>query len=205
MCCAIGGNTRTTVPVPSMGSSCSSQTFLQGQTPVRRHATGVPDANQQRSGAPVARSAQRMDGSAESKDSRFMSNHWRGAGRKKPCGGGRVLHQDFAGIAHVSPGKRRSVGCDAIMPVVKETLGKCGLKICPQFARNMYGAASVRTLITQTDETIPVAPRSSRDRRNRPRRRPPGDSACAAAGSPARATRRRFRRANAPMWDVRRA
>lgn len=187
--------------VPSMGSDCSSQTFLQGQTPVAGAPWARRTRNKNRSGAPVARGS----GYAGRENPRDMSNHWRGAGRKKPCGGGRALHQGFAGIAHVSPGKCRSVGCDAITYFVKQTLGKCRLEIRPQYARNMYGVSPSRTQIMQTDETIPVVHRRSRDRRNRTRRRPPGDSACAGAGSPARVTRTQFRRARAPTRGVRRA
>jgi len=106
------------MPVPSIGSGCSSQTFLQGQAPVADAPRARRTRNQQQSGAPVARGVQRGSGDAGRENPRDVSNHWRGAGREDSCGGARVLHQGFAGITHVSPGKRRSVGCDAITTIV---------------------------------------------------------------------------------------
>src|SRR6185437_2226519 len=148
----------------------------QRQTPVRRRAVSASDANRGRSGARVARALQRGAGAwGQEIPGGCRSIGEAQAARRRAAADGFCI-RNFAGVAHVSPGKRRSVGCDAIMRMVKETLGKCRLQIRPRFARNMYGAAPLRTLITQTDETIPVAPRSSRDRRNPPRRRPPNDS-----------------------------
>lgn len=169
--------------------------FRQGQAPVCRRATRRAGRGiNQRSGALETRSGNQMDESTGSEDSRIVSNHRGSASRGMPCGGCPVLHQEFARVAHISPGERRSVGSNPITRVVKETLGKCRLEIRPRFAPNMYGSAPLRRLITQVDETIPVAPRSFRDRRSLPPRRPPADSACAAAGRRGHATRRRFPR-----------
>jgi len=174
---------------------CSWHVFPAGAgTRCRRATRRAGRGINQRSGALETRSGNQMDESAGSEDFRIVSNHRGSASRGMPCGGCPVLHQDFARVAHISPGERRSVGSNAITRIVKTMLGKCRLEIRPRFARNMYGSAPLRRLITQVDETIPVAPRSFRDRRSLPPQRPPVDSACAAAGRRGPATRRRFPR-----------
>lgn len=101
-----------------------------------------------------------------------------------------------------SSGGRPSVGCNATMQIVKQMLANYRLQIRPHFARNMYGVAPPRPLTTQIAETVPLVPRSSHDRRNRPCRPRPGDSGCVSAGPPARGARTRFRPARLPTTGV---